>query len=155
MFKDLEATTIEEMTQHMAVSPIGMMGAMLAVLPYMKEKGGRIINFGSGAGRNPPIGLASYGMSKAATHSLTKAAAREWAKYQITVNGILPYTLTPQVQRTLELEPEKIAIYMPPLGYAGDAIKDLGPAVVFLASDASHYITGQNLPVDGGVDLMM
>jgi NAD(P)-dependent dehydrogenase (short-subunit alcohol dehydrogenase family) len=155
VFKPLEETTLEEMTQHMTVTPIGTMGAMLAVLPHMKEKGGKIINFGSGAGRNPPPGLSSYGMSKAATHMLTKAAAREWAKYGINVNAILPFTLTPNVQRVLDEEPERIAATMPPLGYAGDAITDLGPAVLFLASDASHYITGQHLPVDGGVDLMM
>jgi len=155
VWKDLEDCTLEEMTELMAVSPIGALGVMQAVLPYMKENGGKIINFGSGSGRNPALGLCPYGISKAAMHSLTKAAAAEWAKYKINVNGVLPFAMTPNMQKTLDEDPAKIEGFMPPLKWIGDPERDIGRVVLFLASSASDFVTGQNLPVDGGQDMML
>ena len=144
-----------EVTQLMEVGPLGMLGAMQAVFPYMKEKGGKIINFGSGSGRNAAPGLGMYGVSKAAVHSLTKQAAREWAQYKITVNGVLPFMLTPTMEKTLATDPKALDPYRSPLPWFGDAERDIGRVVLFLASSAADYITGQNLPVDGGIDMML
>jgi len=155
VFKPVEECSHAEMTALMEVGPNGALGAMQAVFPYMKEKGGKIVNFGSGSGRGALPGLGPYGISKAAMHSLTKVAAKEWAKYRINVNGVLPFAMTPNMARTMKEEPEKITAYMPPLGWAGDSERDIGRVVLFLTSSASDYVTGQNLPVDGGVDMMM
>lgn len=144
-----------EVTQLMEVGPLGILGAMKAVFPYMKDKGGKIINFGSGSGRNAAPGLGMYGVSKAAVHSLTKQAAREWAQYRINVNGILPFMLTPTMEKSLEADPAALDPYRPPLPWFGDPERDVGRVVLFLASSAADYVTGQNLPVDGGTDMMM
>jgi len=155
VWKGVEECTHAEMTELMEVGPNGNLGMMQAVFPYMKEKGGKIINFGSGGGRNATVGLGPYGVSKAAVHSLTKVAAKEWAKYKINVNSILPNAMSPNYARTLKEEPEKLAGTMPPLGWIGDPERDIGRVALFLATSASDYVTGQNLPVDGGVDMMM
>jgi len=157
VFKPVEECSHAEMTELMEVGPNGALGAMQAVFPYMRDKGGKIINFGAGAGRSQGsvLGLGPYGVSKAAVHSLTKVAAKEWAKYRINVNGILPFVMTPNMARTMREGPERLAGSMPPLGWAGDPERDIGRVALFLASSASDYVTGQNLPVDGGVDMMM
>ncbi len=155
VFKSLEECTHAEMTELMEVGPNGAFGVMQAVFPYMKGKGGKIINFGSGAGRNAPAGLGPYGISKAAIHSLTRTAAKEWAKYRITVNSILPFAMTPAMAKTMNEDPERLKPFMPPMGWAGDPERDIGRVALFLASDAAGYVTGQNLPVDGGVDMML
>ena len=155
VWKGIAECNHAEMTQLMEVGPIGMLGAMQAGFPHMKEKGGKIINFGSGSGRNPAAGLGAYGVSKAAVHSLTKLAAREWAQYRINVNGVLPFMLTPVMQQKLDTDPHALDPYFPPLPWIGDAERDIGRVVLFLASDAASYVTGQNLPVDGGSDMML
>ncbi|WP_292930998.1 SDR family oxidoreductase [Novosphingobium sp. PASSN1] len=154
VWKGIEDCSHAELTELMEVGPNGTLGAMRAVLPYMKGKGGKIINFGSGSGRNPAPGLGAYGMSKAAVHSLTKLAAREWSKYRINVNGILPFMMTPTMAQSLRDDPHALDPFLPPLNWIGDAERDIGQVVLFLASSASDYITGQNLPVDGGTDMM-
>jgi NAD(P)-dependent dehydrogenase (short-subunit alcohol dehydrogenase family) len=155
VFKGLEECNHEEVTQLMEVGPVGILGAMKAAFPYMKVNGGKIINFGSGSGRNAAGGLGAYGVSKAAVHSLTKVAASEWGKYRINVNGILPFAMTATMQKTLEVDPRAMDKYMPPLNWIGDAERDIGRVVLFLASSASDYVTGQNIPVDGGTDMML
>jgi NAD(P)-dependent dehydrogenase (short-subunit alcohol dehydrogenase family) len=154
VWKGIETCNHAEVTQLMEVGPLGILGAMQAVFPYMKEKGGKIINFGSGSGRNPAPGLGAYGISKAAVHSLTKLAAREWAKYRINVNGVLPFMMTPVMQNSLDADAHALDAFMPPLPWIGDPEQDVGRVVLFLASSASDYVTGQNLPVDGGSDMV-
>ena len=82
---------------------------------------------------------------------MTKALAMEWAKYHVTVNALAPYTMETELTRTM-LENEKvknIILSRIPLKRIGKPA-DLSGAVVFLASKASDYITGQVLCVDGG-----
>lgn len=155
VWKSLEQSSHEELTELMEVGPNGMLGAMLAVLPYMKRNGGKIINFGSGSGRGPASGLGAYGASKAAVHSLTKVAAKEWGQYNINVNGVLPFMMTPNLEKTLREDPSKIEPYLPPLRRVGDPERDIGRVVLFLASSAADFVTGQNLPVDGGGDMVL
>lgn len=155
VWKGIEACNHAEVTQLMEVGPIGIHGAMNAAFPHMKEYGGKIINFGSGGGRSPAPGLGAYSVSKAAVHSLTKAAAREWGKYRINVNGVLPFAMTPTMRNSLDEDPSAMDPYMPPLGYIGDPEEDIGSVVMFLASSASNYVTGQNIPVDGGTDMVL
>ena len=114
---------------------------------------GRVINIASmyGLVGNKIAPAAPYHAAKGGVVNLTRALAAEWGKHGITVNTICPgYFITPLTQETLESEYftnyAKTVIPMERYGHEGE----LDSAVVFLASDASTYVTGVALPVDGG-----
>lgn len=117
-------------------------------------KGGRIINIASISGiiiNRGLVGLAPYAAAKAGVRHFTKALASDWARYNITVNSISPgYMRTPATEPVLAI-PERYQLYLDntPLRRIGMP-EDLSGAVVFLASDASSYVTGHDLVVDGG-----
>lgn len=121
--------------------------------------GGAIINFGSESGLTAEINNALYGSSKAAVHTWTRSVAREWGPRGIRVNAVLPYVVTPMYEQFRDaLSPEDLAAHdkataeqIPLGGRFGDPDRDLAPVLLFLASDASRFITGQLLPVDGGL----
>lgn len=120
----------------------------------MKDRGGRIILFGTTfVGRFLPMTTA-YGVSKAGLHQLVENLAVEWARYGITVNGIAPgYFDTEMPQAVLgnsELR-EKLMSRIP-LARVGNP-EEIGPLVQYLASDASAYMTGSILRIDGGQSL--
>ncbi|MEV7085369.1 SDR family NAD(P)-dependent oxidoreductase [Streptomyces sp. NPDC093085] len=120
---------------------------------------GAIVNFGSMSGFTGELTNATYGASKAAVHTWTRTVAREWGPDGIRVNAVLPYVNTPMFDTyRSSLTPAELAAYdaeiaksIPLGGKFGNADTDLAPVLVFLASDASHFITGQLLPVDGGL----
>jgi NAD(P)-dependent dehydrogenase (short-subunit alcohol dehydrogenase family) len=134
---------------------INLTGAYLCsktVGKYMVEKQkGKIINISSALGAFGASGSSAYCVSKGGVIQLTKALAIEWAKYNINVNSIAPYSL--ETERTkIMLEDEKIKkaiISKIPLRRIGQSA-DISGTVVFLASQASDYITGQIIFVDGG-----
>jgi NAD(P)-dependent dehydrogenase (short-subunit alcohol dehydrogenase family) len=130
-----------------------------AAYRYMKGTGGTIINFGSESGLTAEANNAVYGASKAAVHTWTRSIAREWGRYGIRVNAVLPYVVTPMYASfRAALSPEELAAHdrstadqIPLGGRFGDPAVDLAPVLVFLAGDGSKFITGQLLPVDGGL----
>ena len=116
----------------------------------MKQKGGRIINMSSVVGVNGNAGQSNYAAAKAGAIGFTKSIAKELASRNITANAIAPGFI--DTDMTAEL-PEKVKEEMLkgiPLGKLGQA-EDVAQAVLFFASDASKYITGQTLHVDGGM----
>ena len=121
--------------------------------------GAAIINYGSESGLTAEINNAVYGASKAAVHTWTRSVAREWGPKGIRVNAVLPYVVTPMYAHfRAALSPEDLAAHdkataeqIPLGGKFGDPDKDLAPVMVFLASEASRFITGQLIPVDGGL----
>lgn len=119
---------------------------------HMVEKQkGKIINTSSALGVFGARDSAAYCASKGGVIQLTRALAIEWAKYNINVNTIAPYAMETDMTRTI-LQDEKIKkaiLSKIPLKRIGQPA-DLSGAVVFLASKASDYITGQVLFVDGG-----
>ncbi len=125
---------------------------MQAALPHMKEKGGSIINLGSYEGIHGGIAFAAYAATKEAIRGLSRTAARELGKYRIRVNVICPSAMSPATVQWIEDFPDqaKEAMGHHALGYFGDCEKDVAPAVIFLASDDSHYVTGQTIAIDGG-----
>jgi gluconate 5-dehydrogenase len=127
-------------------------GAMLE-----RAKGGRIVNIASISGlvANRDIGGRSYETSKAAVIQFTRAVAADWAKHGITVNAICPGGfLTEPNQRWAKTNPRVIETFRKqiPMGHLGQE-EDLGPLAVYLASDASRYMTGAALVIDGGYTL--
>jgi NAD(P)-dependent dehydrogenase (short-subunit alcohol dehydrogenase family) len=130
---------------------IGSLQLMQQCFPHMKQQGcGSIINMGSSYGIRCEPGFLAYAAAKEAIRALTRTAAREWGRHRIRVNTILPSALSPKAiwyleqSKTYDLELSKVA-----LGYFG-AADDIAPSAVFLASDASRYVTGQTIGVDGG-----
>ncbi|MFN0055952.1 MAG: SDR family NAD(P)-dependent oxidoreductase [Planctomycetales bacterium] len=127
-------------------------GAMLA-----RAQGGRVINVASISGlvANRGIGGRSYETSKAAVIAFTRATAADWAPHRVTVNAIAPGGfMTEPNQRWAKLNPEMIDTFKSqiPAGEFGQP-EDLGPLAVYLASDASRYMTGATLVIDGGYTL--
>lgn len=117
------------------------------------EKKGKIINIASAAAFLVRKGIPNsvYAMTKAGIVMLTKALAEEWAPYQINVNAVAPgYFATPLVaDRLRDPEAFKNIVDSTPLGRVGGP-EDIMGTVVFLASDASDFITGQTICLDGG-----
>ena len=118
---------------------------------------GRIINISSmyGLVGNKIAGSAPYHAAKGGVVNLTRALAAEWGKYNITVNSICPgYFYTDLTRDTLNSDFfRKNAETMIPLERYGEE-GELDTSVLFFASDASSYVTGVNLPVDGGYTAM-
>ena len=126
--------------------------ASTAVYPMMKQAGGgAIVNVSSINALLGPEKLAGYVAAKGAINSLSKTLAREWGADKVRVNALSPgWVITPR-QLELWLTPEAEAEWMK-LTALKDRIMpdDIANAALFLASDASRMLTGQNIVVDGG-----
>jgi 2-deoxy-D-gluconate 3-dehydrogenase len=112
---------------------------------------GKIINIASLLSFQGGITVPSYTASKSAVAGLTKALANEWAPLGLNVNGIAPGYMATELTEALQSNPERAASILAriPQGRWGTP-DDLKGAAVFLASDASDYVQGQILAVDGG-----
>ena len=124
-----------------------------AVLEAMIEQGkGSIINISSLGGLRPPTGFSAYSAAKAGVINLTQGLAVEWAPYHIRVNAIAPgYTQTETTAPAFRDDPYfRDIVRKVPLGRAGE-VEDIVGAAIYLASDASDYVTGVTIAVDGGL----
>jgi NAD(P)-dependent dehydrogenase (short-subunit alcohol dehydrogenase family) len=120
--------------------------------PHMRERGsGSVINVASVAGLTAAPGLMPYGAAKAAIISVTRTLAVEWAPSGIRVNALCPGWTATELNRNLWDTPDggQATIATVPMGRWARAEEMAGPTV-FLASDASSFMTGQVLIVDGG-----
>jgi gluconate 5-dehydrogenase len=120
----------------------------------VKRRGGRIINIASIAGIIASKGIhgRTYETAKAAIMAFTKALAVDWAPYNVTVNAIAPGTFrTDPNRRWFREKPEleQTFLSLVPMGRLGEA-HEIGPLALYLASDASSYMTGTTLVIDGG-----
>jgi NAD(P)-dependent dehydrogenase (short-subunit alcohol dehydrogenase family) len=123
-----------------------------AVAPVMKrQKWGRVINVSSMLGEISLPGRTPYASSKGGLTLLTKTLALEWAKHGINVNALCPGPFATEINTPLLNDPAACAQMEAnvPLGRWGDPV-ELGPAAVFLASEASSFMTGATLFIDGG-----
>ena len=152
-----EDMSVEEWQNLMDVNLNGLFFCCQAVGKHMiNRQSGRIINIASMSGVivNTPQPQAAYNTSKAAVIHLTKSLAVEWAQYGIRVNAIAPgYMYTP-MSKPLFDDPQYGSIWMnmTPMHSQGQP-EELGQLAVFLASEASSYITGAAILIDGGYSL--
>lgn len=141
-----------------AVIDVNLKGTFLSMkyeIPEMlKAGGGSIINMSSAYGLiGSTFGACSYHASKHGVIGLTKAAALEYAKEKLRVNAVCPaFVATEMIGDFLEEDAGHAALLasLHPVGRMG-TLEDMAEAVVFLASDASTFITGTTLSIDGGM----
>ena len=117
----------------------------------VKQKSGNIINLASRVGLDPGIGVGAYSISKAGIIMLTRQLSLELAQYHIRVNALAPGIVKTDFNIDFWKNPEtgKAAVASVPLGRLAEP-EDIADTVVFLASDASRYITGEVLNISGG-----
>jgi len=142
----------EEFLQVQSTNVTGPWLLCRALAPHMKERRyGRVINLGSILSVIAIAERTPYATSKGAILQMTKALALELAPYGITVNAMMPGPFGTEMNQSLLEDPEKYATFVAsiPLGRWGelDEIKGLA---LFLASDASSFVTGAGLTIDGG-----
>ena len=118
--------------------------------PMMKQKYGRIVNLSSIVGLRGNAGQANYAASKAGLIGLTKSMAKELAARNVTVNAVAPGFIDTDMTAALPEKAREAMLTAIPMGRLGQA-EDVARAVAFFAGDASAYVTGQVLCVDGGM----
>jgi 2-hydroxycyclohexanecarboxyl-CoA dehydrogenase len=127
----------------------GSLYAMKAVFPYMRERGGKIINFGSEVGQKGGAQFAAYAANKEAIRALSRSAAREWGPHGINVNVINPVIETEQSSWTSNPEMRAQVLASTCLRRVAKP-EEAGRVAVFLAGPDSDYLTGMTFMVDGG-----
>jgi 3-oxoacyl-[acyl-carrier protein] reductase len=120
------------------------------IRPMMKQKSGRIINISSVVGLMGNQGQANYAASKAGLIGFSKSVAKEYGSKGITCNVVAPGFIQTEMTDVLPKDYLEGIIAQLPLKRLG-SVADVAEAVLFLASDAATYITGQTLSVDGGM----
>ena len=118
---------------------------------FVDQRSGVIINVGSMSGLivNRPQWQPAYNASKAAVHHLTRSLAAEWGPFGVRVNALAPGYIKTDMSPVDEPQFRRHWIEDAPLGRYG-TVEELAPAIVFLASDASTFVTGSVLVADGG-----
>ncbi|MDP5253696.1 MULTISPECIES: 3-oxoacyl-ACP reductase FabG [unclassified Vibrio] len=116
----------------------------------MKKRQGRIVNVGSVVGTMGNPGQANYAAAKAGVIGFTKSMAREVASRGVTVNTVAPGFIETDMTKALNDEQRAATLANVPAGRLGDP-REIAEAVVFLASPAAAYITGETLHVNGGM----
>ncbi len=122
---------------------------------YLKESGGSVINFASGAGLFGKPGQSSYAAAKEGIRGLSRVAATEWGPDGVRVNVVCPLAMTESLKEWKEHYPELYAktIKDIPLGRFADPIEDIGRTCVFLASKEASFITGETITLQRGSGL--
>jgi 3-oxoacyl-[acyl-carrier protein] reductase len=124
--------------------------ARAAARPMMKQRSGAMVNLVSVVGEMGNVGQAAYAASKAGLIGLTKALARELASRNIRVNAVSPGFIDTDMTSKVTGEMRERLVEAVPLGRLGTA-EEVAACVLFLASDAASYTTGEVLKVNGGM----
>ena len=149
----LHKMTEEDFDQVIAVHLKGTWLCCRAVAAGMRERQfGRIINMSSISGKNGNVGQTNYSAAKAGILGLTKAAALELARHNVTVNAIMPAFVDTDMTRSIPEGPRLQSIAAIPMQRVGQP-EDVAGMAVFLASEEAAYVTGAVLEVTGGLGL--
>lgn len=129
----------------------GVFNCTKSVIKYMsKQRSGKIVNIASVVGLMGNVGQANYAASKAGVIGFTKTIAREFAQRGININAIAPGYIQTQMTEVLPEKVKEELLRLIPMGRLGQP-EDVAQAVLFLVSEASSYVTGQVLNVNGGI----
>lgn len=152
--KALELTSMKDWDLCQATGPLATLRFMQACLPHMKDRGGSIVNFTSGSALTGMKYTAPYSAAKGAITALSKVAANEWACHGIRVNVLCPFALTEAQRRLLDTPYDNYTrtAASSPMNRGGDPREDIAPVILFLASDASRFMTGTIVHADGGLN---
>lgn len=140
-----------------------LIGTQEAAKQYIAQSdGGKVVNTASIAGRQGFASFAPYSAAKAAVISLTQAAARSLAEHRITVNAFAPGVVATPLWTKLDADLEKMGEGDSGFDSMAAGIllgrvaqpEDIAPTAIFLASSDSDYITGQVIPIEGGMILV-
>ena len=144
--------TLEFYEDVFATNTRSMFLATRTAVPYLKESKGNIVNIGSVAGHHGGgAGSGIYAAAKAAVATMTISMAMEFARFGIRVNSILPGFIDTRFHDEFSTPQRKKAMaYKTPLARNGTA-EDVANAILFLASDAASFITGEYIAVNGGL----
>ena len=147
-----EETTDDDIARAYRTGPLATVYVMQACLPFLKRRGGSIVNFGSSTAITGATTFSAYAMAKEAIRGLSRVASRELGRHGIRVNTVCPASLSPSAEQWAKEHPERFEKVLAsiPLGRMGDAETDVGRAVVALVSDDLQYVTGSTLIVEGG-----
>jgi len=154
MTAPFETASVEQMMRQFTTGPIGSVVAMQACFPYLKRKGGAVINVGSAVGVKGIAKFAPYAMAKEAIRAATRVAAQEWGKFGITVNTVCPAADTPGARTTIASGVlGDLPRVTPPIARHGSSEDDIAPVFLFLASADAQFMTGHTFMVDGGITI--
>ncbi|MCB2078528.1 MAG: SDR family oxidoreductase [Novosphingobium sp.] len=155
-------TAQDKVERTVGVNMLGPLWGSIAAARVMQGRGGgTIVNISSGGGSKPLPGIGVYGMTKAAVNSLTWTCAAEFGTLGIRVNAVAPGWIetpmaqdlfrdeTGQISEELKAKVREQMAASSPLGILGRP-SDIAYALLYLASDASRFVTGQILSVNGG-----
>jgi NAD(P)-dependent dehydrogenase (short-subunit alcohol dehydrogenase family) len=148
----IEDITDEAIALTLGSGLLGTLYHMQSAFPWLKERGGSVINFGTRQGIYGEPGDGIYGAGKEGIRALSRSAAREWGQFGIRINVINPAALSPSAEVHLNANPERAQKYYDEISLRrfGRPDEDIAPIAVFLASDEGQYLTGQTLNADGG-----
>ena len=166
VWKPIFETSPADAERILAVNTMGVYWGCAAAGRAMQAhgRGGAIVNISSAGGASPVAGLASYCMSKAAVNMLTKVCALEFGPFGVRVNAVAPGWIDTPMAATMyknaagEVDPAireavlKEQAAASPLNILGEP-SDIALALLYLASDASRFVSGQVLTVNGGVSM--
>jgi 3-oxoacyl-[acyl-carrier protein] reductase len=152
-FEPLEAAGAAEFHREFDTNVLGPILTTQEALKYFGPRGGSIVNVSSTVSTHPLPGIVVYSATKAALDNLTRELARELGPRNIRVNAINPGLTETEGARDTGIfgspfERERVALT--PLGRTGQPA-DIAPLAVFLASDESHWITGESIRIAGGM----
>lgn len=154
-FAPIEQVTEESYRRQFDLNVLGTLLSTQAAIKNMNGAGGSVINISSVVSLTPPPGGSVYSATKGAVDVITRTLAQELGPRKIRVNSLSPGLVETEGTRTAgtsEGDFKKIAVSRTPLGRVG-APDDIAKVAVFLASDDSGWMTGEVLPVGGGVRL--
>ncbi|XP_023676413.1 3-oxoacyl-[acyl-carrier-protein] reductase FabG [Paramormyrops kingsleyae] len=151
----IETTNLAQFDQVMNVNVRSVYHLTQLCVPHLIQTKGSIVNVSSVNGQRSFPGVLAYCMSKSAIDQFTRCIALELSTKQVRVNSVCPGVIITEVHKRAGLDEEQYAKFLEKskqthaLGRPGEG-EEVAHAIAFLASDAASFITGVNLPVDGG-----
>lgn len=151
----IETTTEEDFRKMMDINVYSVFHLIQLATPFLKQTKGSVVNVSSVTGIRAFPGVLAYCVSKAAVDQLTRVVALELAPFQVRVNAVNPGVVVTNLHRRGGMDEKTYAEFLEkskqthPLGRVGQP-EDVAEAILYLASNKSGWVTGVNLPVDGG-----